>query len=750
MFTQLTQTKCLTLISLTLLSVTLLFNGGSHLVYAQDIGDVEEVVTDFLSGWNNQDYPAMYGFLAQQSQQLYPQQVFQTRYQTNMEIIAFSGVTFTINEVRIQGMTAVVHYDATIQSASFGEIIDPNRIMRLANNNGRWGIAWSTMDIFAGLAGNARLTTSSGSQRRATIYDRNGDPIATDGQIVGLYGAQANMPNVDDCMVLLGEVLGVSTARLEQQFLPYSAVPTSVFFLGWLDENAYALHINRLRAQCGLFEDFTAFANVRMYYGGSAMGHVTGYIGPIPAERESEFLALGYGSGDLVGLLGIEREYETTLAGQPERILRIQEPGGEILRTFASTEGSPPTPIQLTIDRRLQLIVSQAINDAYNYAASNWAGLSIGAGAVVLDVNTGEILAMSSYPTYDPVIFQPAADGAIEDRFTYIERAALGLSEPLANRLLSRNYFPGSVYKIVTATAALNTGLVTPDTIFDCTLEWRGLELGDTQASRTDWRATDGLEATGEINPAEAITSSCNPFFWEMGGLLFRDVSPTALVEYSELYGMGRQYRVNQEMSTGVDGVLGNPTSADQVINSAIGQAPVSVPPIQLGVMAMTVANGGMVYNPYVVQQVGGFDDSPVTYVGEPEVISTVNYNPGVLEAIRTGMCGVTANTEIGTARFVFGDQSYSVCGKTGTAEAGPIAPNAWFVAYAPADDPQIAVMVMVDQSREGSEVAAPIVRRILDQYFNTFIEPYPDWWSGEYTPLNIPEGFVSDSGDDG
>ena len=715
---------------------------GSTSTIAQDANAARDRVSDFLTAWDNRDYATMYSYLAPQSQDLYPSTLFETRYLTNMQIIAFTGVEFTITDVHVQGVTAAVYYDATIESSTFGTIEDPGRIMRLANNNGVWGVAWSTMDIFEGLAGNARLTTAGSSQPRGNIYDRNGELLVGNGQIVGIYAAEQNMPSVDECVFLLGELMKVPNSRLQARFLDYG--PETIFYLGWLDQNTYVLNQDRLRSVCAIEDGYTLTADVRAYTGGSALGHVAGYVGPIPAEQEAEYLQRGYSSGDVVGLNGIERVYEEILAGQPERILQIVDPSGISIREFASTEGSPPAPIQLTIDRRLQEITTQAISDAYNYAERDWASRSIGAGAVVLDVNTGEILAMTSYPLYDPVIYQQAADAAIINRFDYINIANTR-GEALLNRLLNNRYFPGSVYKIVTATAALNEGLVDGNTIFDCGLEWSGLEWGDTRASRTDWRATDGLEATGEISPAQAIMSSCNPFFWQMGGRLFSEVGPMSLVQYSQQLGMGRLYRVNDEIGFGDIGELGEPVSADVLINSAIGQNPVSVPPIQIGVMTSTIANGGTVYNPYVIQQIGGFDGTEVTYTAEPEVLNTVQLNAGVLDEVYEGMCGVTTVMDLGTAEPVFRNSPYTLCGKTGTAEAGPIAPNAWFIAYTPANDPQLAIMVMVDQSREGSEVAAPIVRRILDQYYNVFVEAYPDWWTTDYVPLDIPAGFVSD-----
>jgi penicillin-binding protein 2 len=157
--------------------------------------------------------------------------------------------------------------------------------------------------------------------------------------------------------------------------------------------------------------------------------------------------------------------------------------------------------------------------------------------------------------------------------------------------------------------------------------------------------------------------------------------------------------------------------------------------------MVAAVANGGTVYEPYIVEQVGQ------QRVAEPTVINTLNVSPEALEVTRRGMCDVTTDPDLGTAIGSFVDNevypAYTACGKTGTAQTNTY-PNAWFVAYAPADDPEIAVVVMAERSREGSEVAAPMVRRILDAYFGAPQAPFPEWWEEDYVPLEVPENGVA------
>ncbi len=165
------------------------------------------------------------------------------------------------------------------------------------------------------------------------------------------------------------------------------------------------------------------------------------------------------------------------------------------------------------------------------------------------------------------------------------------------------------------------------------------------------------------------------------------------------------------------------------------------VTPIQFVALVAGIANGGTVYKPYLIQRIGGLDFTPVSFEAQPEVVSDMGLSEESLAVVKQGMCDVVRDERLGTAYWPFFEAQYTACGKTGTSQTNRY-PNAWFVAYAPADNPQIAVLVMSEQSREGSEVAAPIVRRIMDFYFNVEIYGYPSWWfENPYVPLNIPEG---------
>ncbi len=256
---------------------------------------------------------------------------------------------------------------------------------------------------------------------------------------------------------------------------------------------------------------------------------------------------------------------------------------------------------------------------------------------------------------------------------------------------------------------------------------------------------------------SDALTASCNPFFYTVGALLFRDRGPSTLTDYARRMGLASQTGINVGILPEAAGFVPVPQGPDAAISEAIGQGDIQVSILQMARMVAGVANGGDLYEPYIVESVGREGETP-DFEFEPTIHSNMNLSEETLDVVRNGMCqvtdssvlGRTSGEPLGTAWFVFTDPEgvvapYTVCAKTGTAQTGRQEPHGWFVAYAPADDPQIAIAGMIEYGREGSETAAPIIRRILDTYFNVppeQVAPYPDWWfENQYVPLNIPEG---------
>jgi cell division protein FtsI/penicillin-binding protein 2 len=729
--------------------------GGGPLI--QVMRTPEETVSAFLNAWGSRDYDAMYPQLSSQSQQLTSAAVFRAVYEDADNKIGTSGLTVTIQDVEIQGQSAAVKYDAQISSSIFGTIEDDGRTMRLVEAPNGWGVAWSTMDIFDGYAGGAQLNADVRRDPRGNIYDRNGELLVEqDGTITQLFIVKNEVSDLDACLPLLAGVLHQQTGDLAAFLAPYDGV--TIVPVGEIDPEEFAARSGELTSTCSIR---SATREGRRYVGHGAAVHVTGYEAQIPVEDAESYEQRGYGAGDLVGRGGIEEQYEEQLAGEASRVLRITEPGGLLIRELAGAEGSSPQSVTLTLDRNLQLAAAQALADAYNYAEGNWAGRehSTGAGVVVLDVNSGAVLALASYPMYDPGLFDP--NYPLFNLGTYIAALGTDARQPFFNRVVQNSYAPGSTFKIITTAAAADTRVWNPDDIFYCPRVWpNGAQYGDTLPERFDWRnfetAPEANFDTGDVTMSEALTASCNPFFYEMGGRLYQRGEST-LRDYARRMGLGERTGFDLTLPAEVPGNLDVPQGPDAAISQAIGQQDTQVSILQMARMVAGVANGGTLYEPYVVQSVG-IEGATPTYEAELQIAGEMGLSEEVLDVIRNGMCmvtdhdvvGRTSGQPIGTAWFAFDDPewypaSYTVCGKTGTAQTGEIEPHGWFVAFAPADDPQIAIAAMVEYSREGSETAAPIVRRILDTYFQVpedQVMPYYGWWiENPYEPLNIPEG---------
>ena len=706
-----------------------------------------EVAASFLDAWNNQDLEQMYGLLSQPSREIYSQTVFTNRYSVAHTAMNFAGVEYVIERTDMQGTSAAVHYSADLQSPVFGVITDPQRTMRLVQMDGNWRIAWSPMDIIDGLASEIQISVETRFPVRADIYDRNMNYIVEQGgTIVSISVIQQDMANVDNCLNLLANVMQRSRVQLAALFRNNN--PETFFHVGEIDPEVYALRRAELDDICALADESAGFRKVsqyqgRRYVGHGAATHVTGYIGRVPGDQLALWQSRGYQASDLIGLAGVELAYEQVLAGRPERVLRMREPGGAIIRELGGATGESAIPVMLTIDMGLQNATSQAISDAYNYAASNWASVATGTGAVVMDVNTGEILALSSYPTFDPSLFNPSTSyfnpGNLIAALTTDPRG------PLSNKAVQEQYTPGSIYKIFTSVTAAAENVFTAERIFNCELEWRGQQYGDTIAFRQDWRVIDGLDAAGEITMSQALTASCNPFFWEMGGLMFQR-DRNMLAEYSERFGLGQRTNV-RGLGPEAGGSVARPNNPSAAINNAIGQGDVQVTALQMVRAVSAIANRGTLYQPYIIKQVGGVDGVTLEQEFAPQVTRTMDLPDSVYDVVWQGMCAVTTNEDLGTAYSIFGNAPYSSCGKTGTAETGARGsgrpPHAWYVSFAPAENPQIAVVVFTANSREGSEVSAPITRRILDYYFGFEPAPFPGWWEGPYVPLEAPAGVA-------
>ncbi|NLX10934.1 MAG: hypothetical protein GXY36_14890 [Chloroflexi bacterium] len=688
----------------------------------------EETAGSFLSAWQSSDFAAMYALISPDSQSRYSEQAFTDAYTNAATQMTLNSLESSIHEAARQGTTAIIRYDVTFQSEMLGPIADPNRIMRLIETPDGWRVAWSFMDILSELTEGARLELQRVLPPRGNIYDRDGDVLVDDrGTAVQLYLIQQNIPNPDGCMNALSRILRRELDDLRAQFGNY--FPESRFLVGEIDEETYQREQQFLSELCRV--EITS--RTTRLYAGELATHLIGYVAPIPAEQQDEYKA--YPVDALIGREGIERAYQQELAGTIGGALRILAPTGETLRELAAMPAVPGQDVYLTIDRELQAAVQLALVQAYNLSGPTWSPTSRGAAAVVMDVKTGEVLAMASYPWFNPSLFNPNSP---LDRGAMLSALESDPRTPLLNRPLQGLYPAASVFKIVSMAAGLDSGVYDLDTMVVCDGTWEGEEYGDQ--TRTDWEP----EGHGDVDFPKALTYSCNPYFWQLGVELHR-ANPGYITQYAREMGLGiatGQSLLPENIGAipGPDNSFG-PWALSSTLNLVIGQGDVQITPMQIVRMTAAVASNGKLWEPRFVLRVQGADGVP-TYQSEPGA-TDLGYTPTTYEAIRAAMCDVTLD-ENGTARFIF-EEWYNyqatdiiVCGKTGTAQAGgeTVKPHSWFTAFVPQDDPQIAITVLVENSCEGSEVAAPIVRRIIEDYYHMPQSEWPPLWQDECSTI--------------
>jgi penicillin-binding protein 2 len=456
----------------------------------------------------------------------------------------------------------------------------------------------------------------------------------------------------------------------------------------------------------------------RVYPLGNTASHIIGRIGRIE-EEELKGNEDTYDQNDIIGKSGIEYVFEEFLKGKNGVKQIDMDVEGTITNEYIAKEAVAGNDVILTIDSKLQATAEQAIknnieriaNGAFGKASPADAGV-----AVVLNVKTGEVLAMASNPDYDPSAF---VNGIDENTWNYYIN---GDTKPLENKAISAMYSPGSTYKMVTALAGLETGAITTtDKIRD---------TGIYRKYNSSWKCWK-ISGHGYLDVSNAIERSCNYFFYELGDRVGIDT----LAKYSYYLGLG--HKTGIELKGEISGVLASNEIAKQenrvwnpgeTISAAIGQSYNTFTPIQMAKYVAMVANRGKKLDVTIVKSIIRPDGSEIprneyeSKVSEklgltPDNTEEMSFNEANIQAILEGMRGVTSESG-GTAYSTFRDFDIEVGGKTGSAQTGVEGKtNAWFVGFAPFDNPEIAIVVFVRNGGSGG-YTAEVARDIIAQYF--------------------------------
>lgn len=459
----------------------------------------------------------------------------------------------------------------------------------------------------------------------------------------------------------------------------------------------------------GRYEGVTIRTASTRVYNTALAAHILGTIGPIWQEEWSSsedtgyvgYADKGYSMNDLVGKDGVEKAFESYLRGMDGRRLITTDETGKITGELYTREPQPGGTVALTLDIDLQADVEAALAETISGMIDKDSNERGGAAAVV-SVGTGEVLALASYPTYDLSTFNEDYDELVNDQRL-----------PMFNRATQGIYAPGSTFKMVTAVAALESGIITPSSI----IQDRGIYTYYKDPQPMCWIYSQTGSTHGRINVSQAITDSCNYFFYEVGRL----TGIRTLDSYASQFGLGQ--------STGIEigdssGVLASPEWAEshdqewtdgQTITAAIGQSYNLFTPLQLANYVATLVGGGDHYQAHLLKNVKAYDNSRLLYMYGDKPMNTVEISDSTLSAVTKGMHELTVS---GSVAYAFENCVVSAGAKTGSAQVGTDIANGVFVAYAPYENPEIAVAIVIEKGGSGAALANTAVE-IINSWFS-------------------------------
>ena len=553
------------------------------------------------------------------------------------------------------------------------------------------GVAWN--DTLPMTTGNSpRLTTkSTGETFREYLKDNK---LPTDGDSEALLEAMRTLYGIDSSYTTAqARLIAGVRYELDGRSSYTFAEDVSTELLGRITD--------------GKYQGVTIKTAAARVYDTKLAAHILGTVGAIWQEewRSDEstgyvgYADKGYSMNDLVGKDGVEKAFEEYLHGKDGKRLITTDENGKITGELYTREPQPGGTVALTIDIDLQQVVEDTLAETIQGMIDKDSN-ERGGAAVVIGVGTGEILACASYPTYDLETFNQDYKELLAD-----ERL------PMFNRATQGVYAPGSTFKLCTSVAALEEGIITPSTI----IEDKGIYTYYRDPQPMCWIWRQAHTTHGRINVSQAIVDSCNYFFYEVGRL----TGIAKLDEYASAFGLGQSTGIE----TGdVSGALASPEWAEshdrewtdgQTITAAIGQSYNLFTPIQLANYVATLVSGGEHYEAHLLKNVKSYDNSRIIDVYDKGTLNEMHISESTMAAVTKGMHDLTHDSLQGA----FSRCVVEAGAKTGSAQVGTDIANGTFVAYAPYDDPEIAIAIVVEKGGSGSLLANAAVD-IINAWF--------------------------------
>jgi len=658
----------------------------------------------FLDAWKRDDLPAMYALLTPLSQDSMTEEEFVSFYQELNQTAALATIDYQITSSLVNPREAQVSYRITLTSSVVGDVVR-DTYLSLMREAGEWKVAWAPTTVLPELTQGTSLFMDVVTPTRANIYDRNGLALAVQADTVGVFIVPNRIGDEkaeETMLTVLGRLFDRSTSSIQALYESFRGTDYLIP-LGEVALEDFQRIEGTLAAVGGT--DSRTYSG-RFYPLGEQSSQAVGYVAKISQEDEAEYQARGYTGGEYVGQTGLEFVFENELRGQPGGTLYVRDAGGQILTPLASRDPGVPQAVTTTLDRDLQLEAQQALE-------------GLRGAIVVLERDTGRVLAIASSPSFNPNLFNVDNPNSNVGLTSVLERN----DNPFLNRATSSAYPLGSVFKILTMAAALETKAFTPASEYTCTNYFEELPGWVGQ----DWTVVKELPPHGTLTLMQGLERSCNPWFWHIGLALFDRGFPTALPDMAKGFGMGQAtgIEIGEKQGQVPDpewtlANLGREWSAGDSVQLAIGQASMGVTPLQVARFIAAVGNGGTLYQPQIVETIQtaeGVVSRQFAVVEQGKLpVSAEN-----LAFIQQAMTQVVREPK-GTAYRRFLGLSINLAGKTGSATSGEgTESHAWFTGYTFRNEPEkpdIAVVVLAEYQGEGSEWAAPIFRRVVESYF--------------------------------
>ena len=684
--------------------------------------DVEAAAVDYLESWKANNFQGMYQLLDPVSQAAISEEEFSQLYhdfavELALETLEYRILSSFIDPTQAQVAISVDYVSHLIDGLS------RDIILMLSLADGEWKIEWSKALIFPELEGDNQLQLTRIIPSRGNIYDRDGSVIVAYAEAIslGITPSQIELDREEDLLEELGRDLDMPPEVIAAMYEDFPPDVDWYIPLG-------ALSMDTIEGRVGILESYTNTGLLlrtfdgRYYFGGGVAPQAMGYVRWIQEAEEDDYRILGYSRDEKVGGQGLESWGESYLAGDRGGILYMVDGEGEILSQLARSEAGPASEIYTTIDKEFQLEVQKAL---YGYNGA----------IVVIELDTGRVLAMVSNPHFEPNAFN---SNYYNSSLLLQEYYKADQKSPFLNRATQGLYPLGSVFKIITMAAGLESGEFQAGDIYDCGYFFE--ELGGV--TLTDWTYDHFLEddktpPSGVLTLTEGLMRSCNPYFWHIGLDLYRKGLTDAVSEMARGFGLGSLTGI--ETIEEEAGNIPDPHSEVDATNLAIGQGDTLVTPLQVAQFMAAIGNGGTIFRPQFVESIRSSGGEEI-FSFEPEEVGKLPVSSTTLNIIKNAMVQVVENPR-GTANHRIRGLQIPVAGKTGTAESGSGESHAWFGGYTNNQNenkPDIAVVVIAENAGEGSDVAAPIFRRVVELYFNQVLRYYP--WEAEIGVWYVPD----------